>query len=31
VDYVGISLATTLQENIFVEVVDGKLAGAYVA
>ena len=31
VDYVGISLATTLQENISVMVVDGKLAGAYVA
>jgi pyrimidine operon attenuation protein/uracil phosphoribosyltransferase len=31
VDFVGISLATTLQENIFVEVVDGKLAGAFVA
>ena len=30
VDYVGISLATTLQENISVEVVEGKLAGAYV-
>lgn len=30
VDYVGISLATTLQENIFVEVVEGKLGGAYV-
>ena len=30
VDFVGISLATTLQENISVEVVDGKLAGAYV-
>ena len=31
VDFVGISLATTLQENISVEVVEGKLAGAYVA
>ncbi|MCE2847627.1 MAG: phosphoribosyltransferase family protein [bacterium] len=30
VDYVGISLATTLQENISVEVVEAKLAGAYV-
>jgi hypothetical protein len=28
---VGISLATTLQENIVVEVVEDKLAGAYVA
>lgn len=31
VDYVGISLATTLQENITVEVIEGKLEGAYVA
>lgn len=30
VDYVGLSLATTLRENICVEVVDGKLVGAYV-
>ncbi len=30
VDYVGISLATTLRDNICVEVVDGNLMGAYV-
>lgn len=28
-DYVGISLATTLQEHIYVEVDDGKVLGAY--
>lgn len=28
-DFVGISLATTLQEHIFVEVKDGKVVGAY--
>lgn len=28
-DYVGISLATTLQEHIFVEVKDGIVTGAY--
>lgn len=28
-DYVGISLATTLQEHIFVEVADGCVKGAY--
>lgn len=28
-DYVGISLATTLQENIVVEVVDDTVSGAY--
>lgn len=28
-DYVGISLATTLQEHIYVEVEDGKITGAY--
>lgn len=31
VDFVGVSLATTLQDNICVEVVEGKLAGAFVA
>lgn len=30
VDYVGVSLATTLRDHICVEVIDGKLAGAYV-
>jgi pyrimidine operon attenuation protein/uracil phosphoribosyltransferase len=29
IDFVGISLATTLQEHIFVEVQDGQVAGAY--
>ncbi len=29
VDYVGISLATTFHDHIFVEVLDGKLGGAY--
>ena len=29
VDYVGISLATTLHDHIYVEVEDGKLVGAY--
>lgn len=28
-DYVGISLATTLQEHIFVEVEDGQVSGAF--
>lgn len=28
-DFVGISLATTLQEHIFVEVENGKVSGAY--
>lgn len=28
-DYIGVSLATTLQEHIFVEVDDGKVTGAY--
>lgn len=28
-DYVGISLATTLMEHIFVEVEEGKVSGAY--
>ncbi|MEJ7769041.1 MAG: phosphoribosyltransferase family protein, partial [Chitinophagaceae bacterium] len=28
-DYVGISLATTLQEHIFVEVENGQVSGAY--
>jgi pyrimidine operon attenuation protein/uracil phosphoribosyltransferase len=28
-DYVGISVATTLQEHIFVEVKNGEIAGAY--
>jgi len=28
-DYVGVSLATTLQDHIFVEVKQGKLLGAY--
>lgn len=28
-DYVGISLATTLQEHIFVEVEEGRVTGAY--
>lgn len=28
-DYVGISLATTLQEHIFVEVEEGRVKGAY--
>ena len=28
-DYVGVSLATTLQDHIFVEVKQGKLVGAY--
>jgi len=30
-DYVGISLATTLQDHIFVEVEDGKVLGAYLS
>lgn len=30
-DYVGVSLATTLQEHIFVEVENGKVTGAYLA
>ena len=30
-DYVGISLATTLQEHIFVEVEEGRVKGAYLA
>jgi pyrimidine operon attenuation protein/uracil phosphoribosyltransferase len=30
-DYVGISLATTLQEHIVVEAGDGKVTGAYLA
>jgi pyrimidine operon attenuation protein/uracil phosphoribosyltransferase len=29
VDYVGVSLATTLHDHIFVEIEDGKLGGAY--
>jgi hypothetical protein len=29
VDYVGISLATTFHDHIFVDVVEGKLGGAY--
>lgn len=29
VDYVGVSLATTLHDHIFVEVDEGKLGGAY--
>lgn len=29
VDYVGLSVATTLEEHIFVEVVDGEIVGAY--
>jgi pyrimidine operon attenuation protein/uracil phosphoribosyltransferase len=29
VDYVGLSVATTLQEHIYVEVVDGAITGAY--
>ena len=29
IDFVGISLATTLQEHIFVEVQDGQVTGAY--
>ena len=29
VDYVGLSVATTLEEHIFVEVVDGEMIGAY--
>ena len=29
VDYVGISLSTTLHDHIYVEVEDGKLVGAY--
>ena len=28
-DYVGLSIATTLQEHIYVEVADGKVTGAY--
>jgi pyrimidine operon attenuation protein / uracil phosphoribosyltransferase len=28
-DYVGLSVATTLQEHIFVEVADGEINGAY--
>jgi pyrimidine operon attenuation protein / uracil phosphoribosyltransferase len=28
-DYVGISMATTIQEHIYVEVVDEKIIGAY--
>lgn len=30
-DYVGLSIATTLQEHIFVEVEEGKVRGAYLA
>jgi pyrimidine operon attenuation protein / uracil phosphoribosyltransferase len=30
-DYVGISIATTLQEHIYVEVGNGKVLGAYLA
>ncbi len=30
-DYVGLSIATTLQEHIFVEVSDDKVLGAYLA
>jgi len=29
-DYVGLSLATTLQEHIYVEVKDGEITGAYI-
>jgi pyrimidine operon attenuation protein/uracil phosphoribosyltransferase len=29
-DYVGLSLATTLQEHIYVEVTDGEVVGAYI-
>ena len=29
VDYVGLSVATTMEEHIFVEVVDGEITGAY--
>jgi len=29
VDYVGVSLATTLQDHIHVEFIDGVIAGAY--
>jgi len=29
VDYVGLSIATTLQEHIYVEVKDGEITGAY--
>ena len=29
VDYVGLSVATTLEEHIFVEVLDGEMIGAY--
>jgi pyrimidine operon attenuation protein/uracil phosphoribosyltransferase len=28
-DYVGLSVATTLQENIIVEVVNGEITGAF--
>jgi pyrimidine operon attenuation protein/uracil phosphoribosyltransferase len=28
-DYVGLSISTTLQEHIFVEVKDGEVTGAY--
>lgn len=30
VDYIGLSIATTLQDHIQVEVVDGEVAGAYI-
>jgi len=29
-DYIGLTIATTLQENIVVESVDGEVAGAYI-
>jgi pyrimidine operon attenuation protein/uracil phosphoribosyltransferase len=29
VDYVGLSVATTLQEHIYVEVTEGEITGAY--
>jgi pyrimidine operon attenuation protein/uracil phosphoribosyltransferase len=30
VDYVGISLASTIEEHIYVEVIKGEVAGAWI-
>lgn len=30
-DYVGLSLSTTVEEHIYVDIADGKIAGAYMA
>lgn len=30
-DYVGLSLSTTVEEHIYVEIADGKISGAYMA